>query len=214
MVIQVGNNIRHNMPAHAQISELQESFKRDANLYLPMANIIKIMRRMLPENAKIADDAKETIQECVSEFIDHITREANTICHHDHRKTITPEDVLFAMETTKFHNYAATLSQFLRKYREEDPARNFMRGRPLVWPNVVESVQAQEQVAQLEVNNGLVDPVHDFYSPSLGEGSSSGPMNASFDFPLEEFDVYQPFKWKSAKSVIYLVSELNFEGGK
>ncbi|XP_073132240.1 transcriptional activator hap3-like [Henckelia pumila] len=154
-----------------------------------MANVTRIMRSVLPENAKIADDAKETVQECVSEFIDYITREANTTCHRDHRKTITPEDVLFAMETTKFHNYAETLTQFLRRHREEDPAHNFMRGSPLIWPNVIGSVQNEDQVAQQgvdpETQNGPSAPMGDF-----DEGPS---MNAGFDFPLE-FDVYQPFK--------------------
>jgi histone H3/H4 len=33
------------------------------------------MKKALPANAKIAKDAKETIQECVSEFISFITSE-------------------------------------------------------------------------------------------------------------------------------------------
>ena len=43
--------------------------------YLPIANISRIMKRALPANAKIAKDAKETVQECVSEFISFITSE-------------------------------------------------------------------------------------------------------------------------------------------
>ena len=33
------------------------------------------MKKALPENAKIAKDAKECVQECVSEFISFITSE-------------------------------------------------------------------------------------------------------------------------------------------
>ena len=33
------------------------------------------MKKALPVNAKIAKDAKETVQECVSEFIGFITSE-------------------------------------------------------------------------------------------------------------------------------------------
>lgn len=36
--------------------------------FLPIANINRIMKKALPENAKIAKDAKETVQECVSEY--------------------------------------------------------------------------------------------------------------------------------------------------
>ena len=33
------------------------------------------MKKALPSNAKVAKDAKETVQECVSEFISFITSE-------------------------------------------------------------------------------------------------------------------------------------------
>lgn len=33
------------------------------------------MKRVLPANAKIAKDAKETVQECLSEFVSFITSE-------------------------------------------------------------------------------------------------------------------------------------------
>lgn len=43
--------------------------------YLPIANISRIMKQALPKNAKIAKDSKESVQECVSEFISFITSE-------------------------------------------------------------------------------------------------------------------------------------------
>jgi len=42
---------------------------------LPIANISRIMKNALPDNAKIAKDAKECVQECVTEFIAFITSE-------------------------------------------------------------------------------------------------------------------------------------------
>jgi nuclear transcription Y subunit beta len=48
---------------------------REQDRFLPIANISRIMKRALPANAKIAKDAKETVQECVSEFISFITSE-------------------------------------------------------------------------------------------------------------------------------------------
>jgi len=38
------------------------------------------MKRALPANAKIAKDSKETVQECVSEFISFITSECVVRC--------------------------------------------------------------------------------------------------------------------------------------
>ena len=53
---------------------------REQDRFLPIANISRIMKRTLPENAKIAKDAKETVQECVSEFISFITSEGSWLC--------------------------------------------------------------------------------------------------------------------------------------
>eukprot|EP01036_Dinobryon_divergens_P012515 gene12515-16866_t len=49
---------------------------REQDRFLPIANIARIMKKVLPQNAKIAKEAKESIQECVSEFISFITSEA------------------------------------------------------------------------------------------------------------------------------------------
>ena len=47
--------------------------------FLPIANIGRIMKDALPKDtenhAKIAKDARETVQECVSDFISFITSE-------------------------------------------------------------------------------------------------------------------------------------------
>ncbi len=48
---------------------------REQDRFLPIANISRIMKKGLPNNAKIAKDAKETVQECVSEFISFVTSE-------------------------------------------------------------------------------------------------------------------------------------------
>ena len=60
---------------------------REQDRFLPIANISRIMKKSLPPNAKIAKDAKETVQECVSEFISFITSEASEKCQKEKRKT-------------------------------------------------------------------------------------------------------------------------------
>ncbi|TYG37745.1 hypothetical protein ES288_D13G165700v1 [Gossypium darwinii] len=79
-----------------------------------MPNVIRIMRRILPTHAKISDDAKETIQECVSEYISFITGEANERCQREQRKTITAEDVLWAMGKLGFDDYVEPSPTSLR----------------------------------------------------------------------------------------------------
>mmetsp|Transcript_31786 Transcript_31786/g.82947 ORF Transcript_31786/g.82947 Transcript_31786/m.82947 type:complete len:97 (-) Transcript_31786:2827-3117(-) len=48
---------------------------REQDRFLPIANISRIMKRVLPVNAKVSREAKEAVQECVSEFISFITSE-------------------------------------------------------------------------------------------------------------------------------------------
>lgn len=50
----------------------------DANIR-NFAPVARIMKSALPENAKIAKEAKECMQECVSEFISFITSEGKFV---------------------------------------------------------------------------------------------------------------------------------------
>ena len=44
------------------------------------ANVARIMKKAIPSQGKIAKDARESVQECVSEFISFITSEASDRC--------------------------------------------------------------------------------------------------------------------------------------
>lgn len=91
---------------------------REQDRFLPIANVARIMKKAIPETGKIAKDAKECVQECVSEFISFITSEASERCQQEKRKTINGEDILFAMTTLGFDNYVEPLKVYLTKYRE------------------------------------------------------------------------------------------------
>ena len=75
-------------------------------------------RNSIPSNGKIAKDAKECVQECVSEFVSFVTSEAADRCQQEKRKTINGEDLLFAMSTLGFDSYVEPLKIFLSKYRD------------------------------------------------------------------------------------------------
>ncbi|XP_021174778.1 nuclear transcription factor Y, beta a isoform X1 [Fundulus heteroclitus] len=91
---------------------------REQDIYLPIANVARIMKNAVPQTGKIAKDAKECVQECVSEFISFITSEASERCHQEKRKTINGEDILFAMSTLGFDMYVDPLKLYLQKFRE------------------------------------------------------------------------------------------------
>ena len=84
------------------------------------------MKKSLPANVKISKEAKQTIQECVSEFISFITGEASDKCQREKRKTINGDDLLWAMTTLGFENYVGPLKGYLNKYRETEGQKNSM----------------------------------------------------------------------------------------
>ncbi|KAE8706562.1 Nuclear transcription factor Y subunit B-9 [Hibiscus syriacus] len=80
----------------------------------------------------LSDGAKLTIQECVSEYISFITGEANERCQREQRKTISAEDVLWAMGKLGFDEYVEPLAVFLNRYRETENERTSLRGEPVL----------------------------------------------------------------------------------
>nr|ALX18675.1 nuclear factor-Y subunit B2 [Schmidtea mediterranea] len=91
---------------------------REQDRFLPIANVSKIMKKAVPTNGKISKEAKEIVQECVSEYISFITSEAAEKCQQEKRKTINGEDLLWAMANLGFEQSVEPLRLFLTKYRE------------------------------------------------------------------------------------------------
>jgi len=117
-------NDQMNDPQDPHAAGLGYEFEvKEQDRWLPIANVARIMKTALPDNAKIAKEAKECMQECVSEFISFITSEASEKCHQEKRKTVNGEDILFAMTSLGFENYAEALKIYLAKYRETQSAR-------------------------------------------------------------------------------------------
>lgn len=96
----------------------RELSPREQDRFLPIANVSRIMKKALPANAKISKDAKETVQECVSEFISFVTGEASDKCQREKRKTINGDDLLWAMTTLGFEEYVEPLKVYLQRFRE------------------------------------------------------------------------------------------------
>ncbi|KAK1353789.1 Nuclear transcription factor Y subunit B-3 [Heracleum sosnowskyi] len=101
---------------------------REQDRFLPIANVSRIMKKALPANAKISKDAKETVQECVSEFISFVTGEASDKCQREKRKTINGDDLLWAMTTLGFEEYVEPLKVYLAKYREMEGEKTNVAG--------------------------------------------------------------------------------------
>lgn len=90
---------------------------KEQDRLLPIANVGRIMKQILPPNAKISKEAKETMQECVSEFISFVTGEASDKCHKEKRKTVNGDDVCWAFSALGFDDYVDPMRRYLLKFR-------------------------------------------------------------------------------------------------
>ncbi|CAJ1976128.1 unnamed protein product [Sphenostylis stenocarpa] len=84
---------------------------------LPIANVGRIMKQILPPSAKISKEGKQLMQECVTEFISFVTGEASDKCHKENRKTVNGDDICWALSSLGFDNYSEAIARYLHKYR-------------------------------------------------------------------------------------------------
>lgn len=87
---------------------------------LPIANVGRIMKQILPPSAKISKEGKQLMQECVTEFISFVTGEASDKCHKENRKTVNGDDICWALTSLGFDNYAEAMARYLHKYRQAE----------------------------------------------------------------------------------------------
>merc|ERR1712166_1313104 len=124
---------------------------KEQDRFLPIANIARVMKRPLPNNAKIAKDAKEIVQEVLSEFISFITSEASDRCIAEKRKTISGEDLVHSLDVVGFESYTASLSTYLRNFRDGQRHQNEAK---LAQMAQQPSVEGAAGVAAEEEQNG------------------------------------------------------------
>ncbi|KAM3302613.1 nuclear transcription factor Y subunit B-6 [Capsicum chacoense] len=78
------------------------------------------MHKTFSMHSTINDDTVKAIQKIMSYFIQRITIKANEYCHMNKRKTLTAEDILWAMNNVGLNNYVEFLTDYLHKYRREN----------------------------------------------------------------------------------------------
>ncbi|XP_075012417.1 formin-binding protein 1-like isoform X1 [Calonectris borealis] len=93
---------------------MASSSGNDDDLTIPRAAINKMIKETLP-NVRVANDARELVVNCCTEFIHLISSEANEICNKSEKKTISPEHVIQALESLGFGSYISEVKEVLQE---------------------------------------------------------------------------------------------------
>ncbi|XP_002736906.1 protein Dr1-like [Saccoglossus kowalevskii] len=81
---------------------------------IPRAAVNKLIKELLP-NTRVANDARELVLNCCTEFIHLISSEANEICNNQMKKTISPEHILAALESLGYGSYLDEVKSVLEE---------------------------------------------------------------------------------------------------
>lgn len=87
--------------------------QEDDELTLPRASINKMIKEILP-HVRVANESRELILNCCTEFIHLLSSEANEICDQQQKKTINAEHILQALDKLGFSDYCAEAETVLR----------------------------------------------------------------------------------------------------
>ncbi|XP_037937688.1 protein Dr1-like [Teleopsis dalmanni] len=89
----------------------------DDELTLPRASINKIIKELVP-NVRVANESRELLLNCCTEFIHLISSESNEVCNQRNKKTINAEHVLEALDRLGFRDYKQEAEAVLNDCKE------------------------------------------------------------------------------------------------
>ncbi len=76
----------------------------EEDITIPRAAMNKMIKELCP-NIRVANEAREMVLNCCTEFIHLLSSEANEVCNNQQKKTISPEHVLMGrnFNCQRFH---------------------------------------------------------------------------------------------------------------
>ncbi|KAJ1280803.1 hypothetical protein BS78_04G261000 [Paspalum vaginatum] len=86
---------------------------------LPMANLVRLMRQVIPKGVKISTRAKQLTHDCAVEFVGFVAGEASAQAAAQHRRTIAPEDFTCSFRALGFDDYVDPMTTYIHRYREQ-----------------------------------------------------------------------------------------------
>ncbi|XP_055318702.1 protein Dr1 [Sitodiplosis mosellana] len=141
----------------------------DDDLTLPRASINKMIKELVP-SIRVANESRELILNCCTEFIHLISSEANEVCNLRNKKTINAEHVLEALDRLGFKDYKQDAEAVLMdckavaaKRRRQStrlenlgiPEEELLRQQQELFAKARQEQQAQEQAQWLSFSAAI-----------------------------------------------------------
>eukprot|EP00118_Oscarella_pearsei_P025797 m.308789 g.308789 ORF g.308789 m.308789 type:complete len:198 (+) comp44798_c0_seq1:310-903(+) len=101
---------------------LGEDSLGDDDVNLPRAAVNKLIKEMVP-NIRVANDARELILNCCTEFIHLLASEANEACGKQRKKTISAEHIIESLKSLGFGAYVDEVKGVLSEHKKETKQR-------------------------------------------------------------------------------------------
>ncbi|RWS14618.1 Dr1-like protein [Dinothrombium tinctorium] len=150
------------MASNEKVSE-----KEEEELTIPRAAMNKLIKELVPD-IRVANETREIILNCCSEFIKVITTEANLICEEQQKKTMSGEHVIGAFNKLGLHEYKVEAERVLNdckgKRRRQStrlehlgiPEEELLRQQQELFAKARLEQQIRDQQEWLELQNAAI----------------------------------------------------------
>ena len=98
------------------MDDIEASTQPDDDLTLPRSAVNKMIKEILP-HIRVANNSRELILNCCTEFILLLSSQSNEICEKRQKKTILPEHVMEALQELGFGDYTGEVKDVLSTFK-------------------------------------------------------------------------------------------------
>jgi len=134
----------------------------------------KMIKEILP-NIRVANEARELVLSCCTEFIHLVSSESNEVCNQQQKKTISADHVLSALNRLGFGDFVKEAEEVLSECKESAakrrrqstrlenlgiPEEELLRQQQELFARAREAavMQEQQQLAEVTVESSPVPP--------------------------------------------------------
>jgi len=135
-----------------------ENGEADDELTIPRAAMNKMIKEILP-NIRVANEARELVLSCCTEFIHLVSSESNEICNQQQKKTISAEHVLLSLHKLGFPDFVKDAEEVLSECKETAAKKRRQSTRLENLGTPLEELlrQQQELIAEARQANSIQD---------------------------------------------------------